>query len=92
MMAITFDTLAYSKRLRSAGVSEEVADIQAEALADVIDDHLVKKKDIDDLEIRLDHRMEQLDTKIDKMGYRLSVRLGGMVTAAVVVLAAIVKF
>jgi hypothetical protein len=40
MTAITFDTLAYAKRLQQAGVSAEQAEVQAEALRDVVDENL----------------------------------------------------
>jgi len=36
MTAITFDTLAYAKRLRDAGISEPQAEAQASALADAL--------------------------------------------------------
>jgi hypothetical protein len=37
MSAITFDTLAYSKKLRSAGFTEQQADVAAEAQKETID-------------------------------------------------------
>jgi len=36
MSAITFDTLAYAKRLRDAGIPESQAEAQAAALAEVL--------------------------------------------------------
>jgi len=36
MTTITFDTLAYAKRLRDAGISEPQAEAQASALADAL--------------------------------------------------------
>jgi uncharacterized protein YjiS (DUF1127 family) len=36
MTAITFDTLAYAKRLRDAGISEPQAEAQASALAEAL--------------------------------------------------------
>ncbi len=46
MTAITFDTLAYAKRLQQAGVPAEQAEIQAEALRDVVDENLATKQDV----------------------------------------------
>ena len=40
---IAFDTLAYAKKLKSVGVPEEQAEIQAEAFAQIIEDKLVTK-------------------------------------------------
>ena len=85
MMAVTFDTLIYSKKLREVGVPENVAEIHAEALSGVIEDHLATKKDLVNWRRDLMH-------KIDRLGYKLTIRLGGMLVAGILVLAAIVKF
>jgi len=34
MSAIAFDTLAYAKKLKASGFTEEQAEVQAEAMAD----------------------------------------------------------
>jgi hypothetical protein len=65
-MDIAFDTLAYAKKLRSAGFTEEQAEIQAEALAHIVDEKLSTKRDLKDLESRL----------IIKMGSMLVVTIG----------------
>ena len=46
MATNTFDTLAYVKKLRAAGVPEEQAEVQAEAFAEIIEDRLATKKDV----------------------------------------------
>jgi len=51
--AIMFDTLAYAKKLKSAGFTEEQAEVQAEALADLIDEQLATKRDLKEMELRL---------------------------------------
>jgi hypothetical protein len=43
-MAISFDTLAYAKKLKEAGVPERQAEAQAEALAEIVDERLATKK------------------------------------------------
>ncbi|ODS33852.1 MAG: hypothetical protein SCARUB_01013 [Candidatus Scalindua rubra] len=82
--AAMFDTLAYAKKLKSAGFTEEQAEIQAEALAGIIDEKLATKQDIRDLsrdikemEIRLKHD--------------LTLRLGAMLAAGMAIIATIVK-
>ncbi|MEL4071691.1 hypothetical protein WKW50_16220 [Ochrobactrum sp. GPK 3] len=45
-MAITFDTLGYSKRLRSDGIDESHADAHAEAIRDYVMPELVTKSDL----------------------------------------------
>ena len=46
-MNAMLDTLAYSKKLRAAGIDSEVADAHAEALRDAIDDRLVTRDYLD---------------------------------------------
>jgi len=77
MSETTFDTLMYAKKLIKAGVPEPQAEIQAEAIRELIDDKLATKQDLKQLEERL--------------GYKLTIRFGGMLIMAVVVLAAIIK-
>ncbi len=58
--AIPFDTLAYANRLKAAGVPERVAEAQAAANADMmmnlIDETLVTKQDLREMESRLINR------------------------------------
>jgi hypothetical protein len=70
---VAFDTLAYARRLKRAGFSDEQAEIQAEALAAVVTETLATKQDLRELE------------------YRLTLRLGGMVTVAIGAVAALVR-
>lgn len=56
---VTFDTLAYAKRLRGAGLTEEQANVHAEALATALGEVLVTKQDLDHLATKEDlHRLE----------------------------------
>lgn len=47
MGAVLFDTLSYAKRLKEAGFSDKQAEVQAEALAEVISGRLATKEDLD---------------------------------------------
>lgn len=65
MAAIAFDTLAYAKRLRAAGVPEEQAEAQAELMAEAFvynRDSLVTK---DYLEAVLDARLGELEGRMN---------------------------
>ncbi|MBI5184535.1 MAG: DUF1640 domain-containing protein [Nitrospinae bacterium] len=50
MSTVTFDTLAYARKLKSAGFTQEQAEVQAEAqkdmLAEILDSSLATKGDI----------------------------------------------
>ncbi|MEA1935056.1 MAG: DUF1640 domain-containing protein [Thermodesulfobacteriota bacterium] len=50
---ITFDTLAYAKKLKAAGVPDEQAEIQAEALKDIVNTELVTKRDPTEAKIEI---------------------------------------
>lgn len=50
---ISFDTLAYSKKLTSAGFTQQQAEVQAEALKEIIDDKIATKQDLRELEYRI---------------------------------------
>lgn len=57
MPAITFDTLSYFERLKAAGVPEEQARVQADALRELVETSLVTKRDLKELELRLTIRL-----------------------------------
>lgn len=79
VMAITaiFDILAYAKRLKAAGFTEDQAEIQTQALAEIIEERLATKQDLKELELRLKHD--------------LTLRLGGMLVAGIAIVAILVK-
>ena len=71
MTTITFDTLAYVKKLREAGIEEKQAEAQAVALAAVLKEtsgELVTKQDID-------HLSEQVDAKFKLLQWMLGFNL-----------------
>lgn len=63
MTTITFDTLAYSKKLRDAGFTEQQAEAQALALASVLKEtsgDLATKQDIERLSDKVEARFKLL--------------------------------
>lgn len=81
---IAFDTLAYANKLKQAGVPNRQAEVQAEAMAELVEERLATKRDLSELEERIANRMNELE-------YRLTIRLGSMLVVAVSILAALVK-
>ena len=77
MTTTTFDTLGYFEKLKAAGVPEEQAKVQANAMRDVIEDKLVTKA--------------ELASQLKDLEYRLTIRLGGMMAASIAIVAALVK-
>lgn len=53
MGVIAFDTLAYAKKLKAAGFTEQQAEVQAEAMAEWVNEQLATKRDLKELEMRL---------------------------------------
>jgi 3-oxoacyl-(acyl-carrier-protein) synthase len=68
MTAITFDTLAYVKTLRDAGIEERQAEAQVAALATVLKSgigDLATKDDLARLESKLESRLNLLEERSD---------------------------
>ena len=78
MSTTTFDTLGYFEKLKAAGFSEAQAKAQVEVIREVVEDKLATKQDLRELELRLE--------------YRLTIRFGSMLAAAVTILAALIVF
>jgi hypothetical protein len=122
-MTAAFDTLAYTQKLRSAGISPEQAEAHAEALKAALAETVATKSDLKDVqtalgnditavrrdlkdvetalrndlqateavlrqEIRavdtaLRHEIELVRKDVESLGWKLTVRLGGMIAAGV---------
>jgi hypothetical protein len=70
---VPFDTHAFVKKLKGVGVSEEQAEVHAQAIAELLDEQLATKRDLKELEMRL------------------ILKLGGMLTICIGIVAALVK-
>ena len=94
-MDAVFDTLAYAKKLKAVGVSDEVAEVQAEALAEIVEERLATKRDLKELEEATKRNLNELGEKllnrINELEYKMTIRLGAMVAASIAVVAALVK-
>lgn len=82
--SIIFDTLAYSKKLKEAGVPDAQAEVHAEAVAELVDERIATKQDLKELEIILKRDVKELEL-------RLTIRLGAMMAASIAIIAALVN-
>jgi hypothetical protein len=82
--ALTFDTLAYVKKLRSAGVPEKQAEIQAETFAEILEERVATKQDLKELELALKHDLANIKAEIIKW-------VAGMLVAQAAIVATLVK-
>src|ERR1700734_4160949 len=60
-----YDSLEYATELEAAGVPEAQAKIQAKALFRVIDQQLVTKQDIKELETKFGYDMKELEVRLE---------------------------
>ena len=81
---IAFDTLAQAEKLKEACFTEAQAEVQAEALAHVVDEPLTTKQDI----LALTQNMKELEIRSK---HDLTPGLRGMITAAIVIVATFLK-
>ena len=75
---MAFDTLEFSRRLRSAGFTEQQAEVLAEATRELVTDEMVTKT--------------FLQSELEKQSMRLTIRMGTIAAVCVGALAAIIKF
>lgn len=89
--AAIFDTLAYAKKLKAVGFTEEQAEVQAETLSEIIDERLATKQDI--LALKKDIKELEISLKRDikELEMRLTIRLGTMMAASIAIVAVLVK-
>jgi hypothetical protein len=76
-MVFALDTLGYAKHLRDHGVPNEQAEAHGEAARDFVMTELVTKLD--------------LETALDRLTLRMTVRFGVMLAAGLSVFAAVLK-
>ena len=98
---LTFDTLQCSKRLREAGFTEQQAEVQAEVIKEqaehmqeIISNDLATKADMKVLEkeiAEIKKEIAEIKKDINLLSYKLTVRLGSIVVAGIIVLGTIVK-
>ncbi|MDP2902893.1 MAG: DUF1640 domain-containing protein [Methylovulum sp.] len=98
MTTITFDTLKFANKLKSAGVLPQHAEAEADALADIFEVNLKEvatKEDIKHLEEDIKHLEERLcerfDGKFIQLEQRMIIKLGTLMVIAVSAVAALVK-
>jgi hypothetical protein len=87
MSAITFDTLKFANRLKSAGVPDKQAEAEAEALAEALE---VNLKDLSTKADLLAAKVE-LQQEMRLLEQRLIIKLGTLVALAIGIVAALVK-
>jgi len=106
MSTLTFDTLKFANRLKSAGVSADQAEAEADALSEVLETNLsdlVTNKDMDAKFARVDAKLEKtesalrqeitnLGAKMADLKFELLKWIVGLLVAQTTLLLALLKF
>ncbi|MBF8273273.1 MAG: hypothetical protein HW380_2378, partial [Magnetococcales bacterium] len=71
--AMTFDTLAYAKKLKAVGFTEAQAEVQAETIVELMEERLATKLDIEvvrrdmkEMETGLKRDMKEMETGLKR--------------------------
>jgi hypothetical protein len=91
VVAITFDTLKYSNRLKAAGADPKIAEAEAEALAEVFELNLKEIATLEDIKLLEERLNERLDTRLIQLEQRMIIKLGTLMVIAVSAVATLVK-
>ena len=75
MPALAFDTHAYVKKLRDAGVPEAQAEIQLEAIVAILEKRIATKEDLDLQKVEIQRDIKELDVKLETGLRELDVKL-----------------
>jgi len=80
MSAITFDTLKFVETLKEAGIPDNQAKAQSEALKEVLNTEVATKHDITELDLKIESRFEKLKGELTLLkwmiGFNLALSVG----------------
>lgn len=96
------NALKYVKILEGTGVTREQAEAHVQLIMEIMEGDLATKQDMKNLETKLDASIERLDHKIDtsierlehkmlQLEYRLTIKLGTIVTIAIAAATTVIK-
>jgi hypothetical protein len=95
MSTLTFDTLKFANRLKTAGVPSVHAEAEADALSEVFESNLgelATKADLREVETGLRQEIGNLRHEIKELELRMTIKLGSIVIAGLGVMTLIFKF
>lgn len=81
------NALKYVKMLEGTGITREQAEIQIQIISEILEGDLATKQDIKDLNAKF----ESIEHKILQSEYRMTIKLGSIVTLAIAAMTAIIK-
>jgi hypothetical protein len=91
MASAIFDTHAFVKRLTAAGMPVEQAEVLADESTRLVGEQVATKQDIALLRSDIELLRADMTAMEQRIKDQLTIRLGGMLAAAVAIIAALVK-
>jgi hypothetical protein len=85
------NALKYVKILEGTGITREQAEAHVQIISDILEGDLVTKQDLLNSENALNNSMERLEHKMLQMEYRMTIKLGSIVTVGIAAAATIIK-
>ena len=86
------NALKYVKILEGTGITREQAEAHVQIISDILEGDLVTKQDLLNSENTLKNSVERLEHKILQMEYRMTIKLGSIVTVSIAAMTAVIKF
>jgi hypothetical protein len=85
----------YVKILEGSGITREQAEAHVQMISEILEDDLATKQDVHNLKQdikNLDIRFESIEHKNLQSEYRMTIKLGSIVTVSMAASAAVIKF
>ena len=89
--ALAIDTLDYARKLIDAGVPEKQAEAQARVLAEIVESSLATKRDIKELELKIELKIEQIKSSLTKWIIGTFLTLLGVIIGQTAIIVTVVK-
>ena len=88
---MSFDTLAFVKRLSAAGMDVRHAEALAGALNDIVFDTIATKNDLRELELRIAGNLKDLEIRLtNSLTGRMGAMVGGSMALTIAILGALI--
>ena len=85
------NTLKYVKVLEGTGITREQAEAHVQLITEIMEGDLATRQDMKNLETKLDTSIERLEHKMLQLEYRLTIKLGTIVTVVIAAATTVIK-
>lgn len=85
------NALKYVKILEGTGITREQAEAHVQIISEITEGELATKQDIKNLETKMETSIERLEHKMLQSEYRLTIKLGSIVTIVIAAATTVIK-